>query len=63
MTEEKAINEVQKILKSKELTVEKIKTFFTFEQYIADYIFGDLIEALLAITPENLINEITEFEK
>jgi len=58
MTEDKAIQEAQRIINSNELSAEKITEFFSLEKYIAEYIFGDLIEALIAAAPLNLIDEI-----
>lgn len=63
MTEEKAIQEAGKIINSDQLSIEKIKEFFLLEKYIADYIFGDLIEALIVVAPLNLIDAIANFEQ
>lgn len=54
MTEDQALKEVQGILNKREITREDVDRFYELEQYIADFKFGDLIDALFAVAPMEL---------
>jgi hypothetical protein len=57
MTESEAIDRAIEILNSK-ITNDLINEFYSLEQYIEDFKFGDLVEALIAITPRNLLENV-----
>lgn len=54
MTEDQALKEVQNILNKRDMTEDDVNRFYELEQYIADFKFEDLIEALFAVAPIEL---------
>lgn len=51
MTQDEAINTAQELLKTSNPSSETENALFQLEQYIPEEIFGDLVEALIAILP------------
>lgn len=56
MTEQEALQQARQILEAgDDLSKELIDDFYSLEPFIADFKFGDLCEALMAICPPELI--------
>lgn len=58
MTEEEAKDIAREILQKGNLTEEDINRFYDLEPFLPDYQFGALVEALVAITPPELMQFI-----
>ena len=58
MTEQKAIDMAQGLLKNTNPTEETLKSLLDLEEFINEDIFGDLIEALAVIAPPALLEKI-----
>lgn len=59
MSEDEALNRASEILSGEvPLTKDLIDEFYGLEPFIADYKFGDLIEALMVITPRSLLSYV-----
>ena len=58
MTEQQAIDMAQGLLKNTNPTEETLKSLLNLEEFIDEDIFGDLIEALTAIAPPELLEII-----
>lgn len=54
MTEDQALKQAQKILDKRDMTKDDVDRFYELEQYIEDFKFGDLIDALFAVAPLEL---------
>jgi len=54
MTEDQALTQAQKILDKRDMTKDDVDRFYELEQYIEDFKFGDLIDALFAVAPLEL---------
>jgi len=54
MTEDQALTQAQNILNKRDLTKDDVDRFYELEQYIEDFKFGDLIDALFAVAPLEL---------
>lgn len=57
MKESDALDRARVILNSK-VTEESINDLYSLEPYIEDFKFGDIVEALTAITPKNLLDKL-----
>ena len=55
MTEDEAKDNAKEILQKSRLTEDDINRFYDLEPYLQDYQFGALVEALVAITPPELM--------
>tara|TARA_R100000951_G_scaffold36129_1_gene30865 strand:+ start:3929 stop:4105 length:177 start_codon:yes stop_codon:yes gene_type:complete len=54
MTEGEALTQAQTILEKRDMTKDDVDRFYELEQYIEDFKFGDLIDALFAVAPIEL---------
>jgi hypothetical protein len=54
MTEDQALTQAQKILDKRDMTKDDVDRFYELEQYIEDFKFEDLIDALFAVAPLEL---------
>lgn len=57
MNEADALEKARVILNSK-ITEELINELYSLEPYIEDFKFGDLVEALTAVTPRELLEKL-----
>lgn len=54
MTEDQALTQAQKILDKRDMTKDDVDRFYELEQYIEDFKFEDLMDALFAVAPLEL---------
>lgn len=55
MTEDQALDQMKLILNKKNLSGDDIDKFIELEEFVPEFIFGDLFEALYAVCPQSLI--------
>lgn len=54
MTEDQALTQAQRILDKRDMTKDDVDRFYELEQYIEDFKFEDLMDALFAVAPLEL---------